>query len=70
MRLVQDQSMYQVGNPRLTDEQIEVVSKELGAILHGDTAAFEDIDIESMNHQPEPGSDQPDESLSSDQGAI
>lgn len=34
MRLVKDQSMHAVQNPRMTDEQITAVSQELGAVLH------------------------------------
>ena len=40
MRLVKDQSVHQVVNPRLNEEQIERVSRELGAILHGDMGEF------------------------------
>lgn len=36
MRLVKEQTLYRVLNPQLTDEQIEAVSQQLGAILHGD----------------------------------
>jgi len=41
MRLVKEKSMHRVLNPHLTDEQIEGVSKQLGAILNGD---FDDQD--------------------------
>jgi hypothetical protein len=34
--LTHEQTRHQVINPRLTDDQIEGVSKQLGAILHGD----------------------------------
>jgi len=34
--LMTDRSEYRVFNPRLTDEQIEGVSSQLSAILHGD----------------------------------
>lgn len=44
MRLVRDQSVHQVRNPRMSDEQVEAVSRELGAILHGDYQAFAEID--------------------------
>lgn len=36
MRLSTDQTVHRVLNPHLSDAQIEAVSKELGAILHGD----------------------------------
>jgi len=36
MMLVRDHSQHQVVNPRLTEEQIESVSGQLGAILHTD----------------------------------
>jgi hypothetical protein len=42
MRLVRDASLHRVLNPRLTDEQIEGVSQQLGAILRGDFADHDD----------------------------
>jgi len=36
MTMVRDHSSHQVVNPRLTDEQIDDVSRQLGAILHSD----------------------------------
>jgi len=36
MTLMPDRSEHRVVNPRLTDDQIEAVSGQLGAILHGD----------------------------------
>jgi hypothetical protein len=36
MTLMTDRSEHRVVNPRLTDEQIEGVSSQLSAILHGD----------------------------------
>jgi hypothetical protein len=36
MVLATDRSEHRVANPRLTDEQIEGVSSQLSAILHGD----------------------------------
>jgi hypothetical protein len=36
MVLTKDRSEHRVANPRLTDEQIEGVSAQLSAILHGD----------------------------------
>jgi len=34
MRLMKDRSVHSVVNPRLADDQIEDVSRQLGAILH------------------------------------
>jgi hypothetical protein len=42
MRLTQDQTVHQVLNPQLTDEQVEGLSRQLGAILHGDMGEFAD----------------------------
>lgn len=39
MTLPTDQSTHQVVNPQLTDEQIDGVSAQLSAILHGDSAS-------------------------------
>lgn len=36
LTLMTDKSEHQVVNPRLTDDQIESVSGQLGAVLHGD----------------------------------
>ncbi|MEE9178223.1 MAG: hypothetical protein V3U46_07310, partial [Acidimicrobiia bacterium] len=36
MTLMSDRSDHRVVNPRLTDDQIEGVSQQLSAILHGD----------------------------------
>ena len=44
MRRTGEDTRFLVLNPRLTDEQIEAVSKELGAILHGDSRAFAQMD--------------------------
>ncbi|MCP4246634.1 MAG: hypothetical protein GY778_06265 [bacterium] len=38
MRLTREKSLHRVLNPQLTDEQIEGVSQQLGAILRGDLA--------------------------------
>ena len=40
MRLVRDQSTHDVLNPQMTEEQIEAVGRELGALLHGDSQAY------------------------------
>lgn len=53
MQIVRDQSMHEVLNPRMTDEQIEKVSRELGAILHGDAGAFAKLHAEGAESEPE-----------------
>ncbi len=52
MRLVRDQSVHDVLNPRMSDEQIEAVSRELGAILHGDSSAFAKLDAQPPESDP------------------
>lgn len=42
MRLAKEQSTHKVLNPQLNDAQIEEVSRELGAILHGDMGDFDE----------------------------
>jgi len=42
MRTPRDHTEHRVVNPHLTDDQIEGVSGELSAILHGDTAQWVD----------------------------
>ena len=44
MRLAKEQTVHRVLNPHLTDEQIEGVSEQLGAILHGDVEAAKGLD--------------------------
>ena len=44
MRLVREQSIHQVINPQLDDSQIDSVSRQLGAILHGDMGEFDEFD--------------------------
>lgn len=53
MKLVRDQSTHEVLNPKMTDEQIEKVSRELGAILHGDAGAFAKLDAEGAETESE-----------------
>ena len=53
MLLVRDQSKHEVLNPKMTDEQIEKVSRELGAILHGDAGAFARLDAEGAKTETE-----------------
>ncbi len=40
MTLIKDQTVHQVLNPHLTDDQIEGVSQQLTAILHGDMGEY------------------------------
>lgn len=42
MRLTKDRSEHSVVNPRLADDQIEQVSRQLGSILHADVGEFAD----------------------------
>jgi hypothetical protein len=42
MTLVSDHSIHEVINPRLTDDQIEDVSRQLGTILHSDMGDWGD----------------------------
>jgi len=50
MTTARDQTSHRVVNPRLTDDQIEGVSRELSAILHGDTAQWvEELDRASQD---------------------
>lgn len=44
LRLVKDRTEHSVLNPRLADDEIEGVSQQLGAILHGDVKADWTID--------------------------
>lgn len=46
MTLMSDQSTHSVLNPQLTDEQIEGVSGQLGAILHGNPAPHSEDTVE------------------------
>ena len=55
MALPRDQSRHRVVNPHLTDDQIEAVSQELTAILHGD-ALPPGLDVDAMDTGDDPGS--------------
>ena len=55
MRLVKDQTLHQVLNPQLTDDQLEGVSRQLGAILHGDMGEFADAAEEWADQTNPPG---------------
>jgi hypothetical protein len=60
MTLTRDQSAHRVVNPRLTDDQIEEVSRELTAILHGDYREFaEEVDRDPENEQGTEPSESP-----------
>jgi len=43
MTMPSDHSTHDVINPRLTDDQVETVSQEISAILHGDMGAWADV---------------------------
>ena len=44
MRLMRDRTVHEVVNPRLNDEEIEDVSRQLTAVLHSDAGEFVDED--------------------------
>ena len=46
MTLVSDHSTHRVVNPKLTEEQVEGVSGQLGAILHGDAGTWSEPGME------------------------
>jgi hypothetical protein len=52
MRLVREQSVHKVRNPHLAEDQIAQVSRELGAILHGDAGSFADSTEETGDAAP------------------
>jgi len=50
MTVPSDQSVHEVVNPRLTDDQIEDVSRQISAILHGDMGEWAEMgDPEQQN---------------------
>lgn len=49
MVLMTDRSEHRVTNPRLTDEQIEGVSSQLSAILHGDMGEWAMVNDQSSD---------------------
>ncbi len=60
MRLVREQSIHKVVNPQLDDTQIDSVSRQLGAILHGDMGDFDEIDAaeaEAADIEPQDATD-------------
>jgi hypothetical protein len=52
MMLVSDHSMHKVVNPKLTEEQIEGVSGQLGAILHGDAGPWSESGVDGSDLGP------------------
>ncbi len=56
MTLIRDHATHQVVNPHLTDDQIEGVSQQLTAILHGDMGTWE-AEIADENQSSEPAAD-------------
>ena len=55
MVLTKDHTTHRIVNPRLTDDQIDGVSKQLSAILHGDMGRWASVDDE--DDPPSSGSD-------------
>ncbi len=57
MTLIKDHSVHQVLNPHLTDDQIEGVSQQLTAILHGDmgeyVAALDQNNADQSSSEPD-----------------
>jgi hypothetical protein len=49
MTLTGDHSEHRVINPRLTEEQIEGVSSQLGAILHGDAGQWSEPGVDESS---------------------
>ena len=49
MTLPGDHSEHRVVNPKLTEEQIEGVSGQLGAILHGDAGQWSEPGVEDAS---------------------
>ncbi len=54
MRLLSEQSVHQVRNPQLTDEQVERLSAQLTAILSGDVEAVDAIENAPSEPAPQP----------------
>ena len=52
MVLAKDQTPHRVVNPRLTDDQIEGVSAQLSAILHGDMGKWASVDDQGDSSSP------------------
>ena len=64
MTLTTDKTAHQVVNPHLTDDQIEGVSSQLSAILHGDMGHWTQLDDfpesdSPSDDQPQPGTADP-----------
>jgi len=53
MTLMHNRTTHRVVNPRLTDDQIEDVSRQLGAILHSDMGDWTDDDAGDSNNASE-----------------
>lgn len=56
MTMMPDRSAHTVVNPQLTDDQIEGVSAQLSAILHGDMGEW----AESQDYETNPSSQEPE----------
>lgn len=53
MTMPSDQSTHEVVNPRLTDDQIEDVSRQISAILHGDMSEWSELDNPERQDDPD-----------------
>jgi hypothetical protein len=60
MRLMKNKSSHQVTNPRISDDRIDQVSQELGAILHGDVGSFTEI-TDAVDEVDAPSDSAPEE---------
>lgn len=70
MTLSIDKTAHQVVNPHLTDDQIEGVSSQLSAILHGDMGHWTQLDdfpesVSPSDDQPQPETGDPEPSKQS-----
>ena len=54
MTLIRDKTPHRIVNPRLTDDQIEGVSQQLSAILHGDMGEWASGPAEGEAAPPDP----------------
>lgn len=57
MTFPRESEVHRVVNPRLTDEQIESVSQQLGAILHSDMGEWTDSEEDSPAVEPDQPTD-------------
>ena len=60
MKLGREDDEHRVVNPQLTEEQIENVSRELTAILHGDVQRFDELSGDQVDGDSDAESNQPE----------